>query len=75
MNFDLTEDQIMYRESAREFAEKRLFPVAEELDAKGEMPKELLQEAAGGDDGMGGWQPGIPSDNEISLRVSGRRRR
>ncbi len=46
MNFDLTEDQIMYRESAREFAEKRLFPVAEELDAKGEMPKELLQEAA-----------------------------
>jgi len=46
MNFDLTEDQIMYRESAREFAEKRLFPVAEELDAKGKMPKELLQEAA-----------------------------
>jgi len=46
MNFDLTEDQIMYRESAREFAEKRLFPVAEKLDAKGEMPKELLQEAA-----------------------------
>jgi len=46
MNFDLTEDQIMYRDSAREFAEKRLFPIAEELDAKGETPKELLKEAA-----------------------------
>jgi alkylation response protein AidB-like acyl-CoA dehydrogenase len=46
MNFDLTEDQIMYRDSAREFAEKRLFPIAEELDAKGETPKELIQEAA-----------------------------
>ncbi len=46
MNFDLTEDQMMYRDSAREFAEKRLFHIAEELDAKGEMPKELLQEAA-----------------------------
>ncbi len=46
MNFDLTEDQIMYRDSAREFAEKRLFPIAEELDAKGDMPKELLEEAA-----------------------------
>jgi len=46
MNFDLTEDQIMYRESAKEFADKRLSPIAEELDEKGEMPKELIQEAA-----------------------------
>jgi alkylation response protein AidB-like acyl-CoA dehydrogenase len=46
MNFELTEDQIMYRESAKEFAEKRLAPIAEELDEKGEMPKELIQEAA-----------------------------
>jgi alkylation response protein AidB-like acyl-CoA dehydrogenase len=46
MDFELTEDQIMYRDSAREFAEKRLFPVAEELDAKGETPIELIKEAA-----------------------------
>lgn len=46
MDFQLTEDQIMMRDSAREFAEKRLKPVTEELDAKGETPKELIQETA-----------------------------
>ncbi|UCD95080.1 MAG: acyl-CoA dehydrogenase family protein [Candidatus Zixiibacteriota bacterium] len=46
MDFNLTEDQIMFRDSAREFAEKRLAPVAEEMDAKSETPAELLKEAA-----------------------------
>ncbi len=46
MNFDLNEDQIMFRDSAREFAEKRLAPIAEELDEKGETPPELFEEAA-----------------------------
>ncbi|GAI84057.1 unnamed protein product, partial [marine sediment metagenome] len=44
MDFNLSEDQLMFQESAREFAEKRLFSIAEELDAKGETPKELLNE-------------------------------
>jgi alkylation response protein AidB-like acyl-CoA dehydrogenase len=46
MDFNLTEDQIMFRDSAKEFAEKRLAPLAEEMDAKSEMPAELLKEAA-----------------------------
>lgn len=44
MDFNLTEDQLMFRDSAREFAEKRLFPVAEELDAKAEIPDNLMKE-------------------------------
>jgi len=44
MDFNLTEDQEMLRESAVEFAKKRLFPVAEELDAEGKTPSELLKE-------------------------------
>jgi len=44
MDFNLSEDQELMRESAVEFAQKRLFPIAEELDEKGETPPELLQE-------------------------------
>jgi len=44
MDFTLSEDQELIRETAVEFAQKRLFPMAEELDAKAEMPPELLQE-------------------------------
>jgi len=44
MDFNLTEDQELLRESAIEFAKKRLFPIAEELDAEGKTPPELLQE-------------------------------
>ncbi len=44
MDFNLTEDHEMMRESAVEFAQKRLFPIAEELDATGEMPEDLLKE-------------------------------
>ena len=46
MDFNLTEDQIMVRDLARELAEKRLAPMAEEMDEKSEMPAELLAEAA-----------------------------
>jgi alkylation response protein AidB-like acyl-CoA dehydrogenase len=46
MDFNLNEDQIMFRDSAKEFAEKRLAPIAEEMDAKSEMPEALLKEAA-----------------------------
>ncbi len=46
MDFKLSEDHIMMQEFGMEFAGKRLFPIAEEMDAKGEMPKELIEEAA-----------------------------
>lgn len=44
MDFELSEDQIMMRDSAREFAEKRLKDIAEEMDAEGTMPDELIAE-------------------------------
>jgi butyryl-CoA dehydrogenase len=46
MNFDLTEDQKMVQEAAREFAKKRIVPIAQEMDEKEEVPKEILQELA-----------------------------
>jgi alkylation response protein AidB-like acyl-CoA dehydrogenase len=46
MDFNLSEDQIMLRDTAREFAEKRLYPIAQEMDEKGETPDELLKEVA-----------------------------
>lgn len=46
MDFNLSEDQILLRDTAREFAHKRLRGIAEELDANAEMPAELLQETA-----------------------------
>jgi alkylation response protein AidB-like acyl-CoA dehydrogenase len=46
MDFKLSEDHIMMQEFGMEFAAKRLFPIAEEMDAKGEMPKEMIEEAA-----------------------------
>jgi butyryl-CoA dehydrogenase len=46
MDFNLSEDEGMTRDCAREFAEKRLVPVAAELDEKGEFPRELVAELA-----------------------------
>ncbi len=46
MDFELTEEEKMTQECARDFAEKRLMPVAAELDEKGEFPKELVAEMA-----------------------------
>ncbi len=46
MDFNLSEDEGMTRDCAREFAEKRLVPVAAELDEKGEFPKDLVAELA-----------------------------
>ncbi len=44
MDFELSEDHIMMRDAAREFTEKRIKPIAEEMDEKGEMPAEILAE-------------------------------
>jgi alkylation response protein AidB-like acyl-CoA dehydrogenase len=46
MNFELTDEQKMVREAAREFAQKRVTPLAREMDEKEEVPKEILQEMA-----------------------------
>ena len=46
MNFELSEDQQMARESAREFAEKRLKPQALKFDEEETIPKEVYDEAA-----------------------------
>ena len=47
MNFELSEEERMTRDCARDFAEKRLMPVAKDLDAKGEFPADLVKELAG----------------------------
>ena len=44
MDFKLTEDDLEFKEMAREFAEKRLYPNAEEYDEKGITPIELIKE-------------------------------
>ena len=46
MNFDLTDEQKMARDTAREFAKKRLAPVAQKLDEEEHTPRELYAEAA-----------------------------
>ncbi|MBU2492182.1 MAG: acyl-CoA dehydrogenase [Bacteroidetes bacterium] len=46
MNFDLTEDQIMIQQTAREFAEAEIAPTAVERDKKGEFPTEIIKKMA-----------------------------
>ena len=43
MHFDLSEDQRMMREAAREFAEKEIKPVAAKLDEDAEFPAEIVK--------------------------------
>ena len=43
MNFDLTEEQIMIRETVRDFAEREIKPVAKELDEKAEFSYDLTK--------------------------------
>ncbi|WP_426689327.1 acyl-CoA dehydrogenase family protein [Rhodanobacter ginsengiterrae] len=44
MDFSFTEDQLSIQSIARDFAQKRIAPVAAELDAKGEFPLENIRE-------------------------------
>jgi len=44
MDFELTDDQKMIRETVREFAEKKIKPVAHELDEKEEFSEEITKE-------------------------------
>ncbi len=45
MDFRLTDDDLELKQMAREFAEKRLYPYAEEYDEKETTPRELIDEA------------------------------
>lgn len=44
MDFSFTEDQLSIQSIARDFAQKRIVPVAAELDAKGEFPLDNIRE-------------------------------
>ena len=46
MNFDLTQEQQLVRDTVREFAESRIAPVAAELDREHRFPYELVAELA-----------------------------
>lgn len=46
MDFRLSDEELELKQMAREFAEKRLYPIAMELDEKGETPLELIKECA-----------------------------
>ncbi|GJQ61741.1 MAG: acyl-CoA dehydrogenase [Melioribacteraceae bacterium] len=46
MNFELTEEQIMIRDTAREFAQTEIAPSAVERDLKGEFPTEIVKKLA-----------------------------
>jgi len=43
MNFDLSPEQVMIRETVREFAEREVKPIAQELDEKSEFSYELTR--------------------------------
>ncbi len=46
MNFDLTDDQILVQEMAREFATKEVAPIAAEIDRNHRFPEELIPRMA-----------------------------
>ena len=46
MNFDLTEEQRMIRDTAREFAEKEVKPAAAEIDRTDEFPWKIYRRMA-----------------------------
>jgi alkylation response protein AidB-like acyl-CoA dehydrogenase len=44
MDFELGEDQLLMRDAAREFAEKKLMPIAEKMDEDEAIPPEIFKE-------------------------------
>ena len=47
MNLEFTEEQLAVRQMAKDFAEKKVAPLAAELDRDSRYPKELVEEMAG----------------------------
>jgi len=48
VDFDLTPEQELIRETVRTFARERVAPVAADLDSSGSFPYQLVSELAGG---------------------------
>ncbi len=46
MDFELTEEQKLFKNSVREFVEREIIPIANEIDAKDEIPSELWRKIA-----------------------------
>ncbi len=46
MDFSFTEEQELFRKSVREFCNKKLAPRANEIDEKGDIPNEVLEDMA-----------------------------
>ena len=46
MDFELGEDQVLMRDTARKFAEKKLMPIAEKMDEEEAIPPEIYKELA-----------------------------
>ncbi len=46
MDFKLSEEDLELKQMARELADKRIYPIAEEMDEKGETPEDLIKECA-----------------------------
>ncbi len=44
MDFELTEEQRMFQETARQFADKEIAPIAEKVDELGQFPRETILE-------------------------------
>jgi butyryl-CoA dehydrogenase len=72
MNFELTEDQQLIGQDARDFGKEYLEPIAVELDHSGEFPKAVMQELAKHDflglllpDDVGGAAAGFVSYVEV----------
>ena len=72
MNFELTEEQQLIGQSARDFGKEYLEPIAVELDQKGEFPKKVVQALAKHDflglllpDDVGGAAAGFVSYVEV----------
>jgi len=77
MNFELTEEQRLIGQSARDFGKEYLEPIAVELDAKGEFPKKVVQALAKHDflglllpEDVGGAAAGFVSYVEVIEDIS-----
>jgi acyl-CoA dehydrogenase len=46
MDFSFTDEQELFRKSVREFCDRKLAPRAREIDEKGEIPREIIEDMA-----------------------------
>ena len=66
LSYDLSDEQRLFRDTVREFAEGEIGPVAEELDREGRFPVDLVRRAAvrvapASDPAPGSVRPNAPS--------------